>query len=985
MLAIAPKAEIYAYKVCEKTVCNGVAQIKALETAMDPNGDDDTSDRVSTINMSIGRDFGDIEGSAVQTMITAMTKLGINIVVSAGNDGPVPFIVGGPSTNNSALSVGAMTHPSAPVSNITATMANQPMEVIAAEFNQSNQFEFNQTTTALVHPAQNALGCAVYSPDTDFTGKAVLLDRGTCSYTDKVLNAQKLGAKLVIIANKQANQGPQSMTGSSNNISIPAIAISKEDGAQLKQQISNNQLTYSITAKEVLNAGAITSFTSRGPSIAGTLKPEITAPGSKILTAEPGTGNALTPVSGTSFSAPIVTGAVALIKELYPDRNAFEVKAMLMNSANLNVTTKATTVDINAPLAPISYIGAGLIDVKKASQLNVIAWTKKTKQAALAYGLVTLSEPSSYEKIIRVKNFSNSEQTFQLNVAPRYQNDEDTQAISFKLPSSITIAANSTLEFAATLHIDPSKLPKWQLSSSDLLTTSPELASRRLTLLEYDGAIEFKQNNDTILHMVYHILPKAVASVDVGISKDNSTLAYQLTNSSTINISEPILAPLTASSPIDKERRHDLINVAAEIETDNNCGDIGLRLATTFQMRDPILHPFVASYHTDLDLDNDGNWDYSISTVNYNWYDSNNPNTLSGLVHQYNATPSGKLTPAYHVTGNDFITTSACLSDLPLDKTAVDTEINVRYRVEESDFAFEATKGADTITTKLRLTPNQSLVNLTDEQGNQVTSLAPGETAQIDRNNGQLHNFIMLSKDGALSLTANFDAEDNVAPTITSTTINLEKGTDAGTVIGQLNMHDPDYVASPIAKLNILQSNPLIVIEQSGQIKLANNAVIDQQTENMQLKVSATDYYDKESDIATITINIINTAPVIKVTSPAGISGQQIVVKATGSDADFDALSYQWQQIKGTPVTFKTNESGDEISFIAPTVSSNDALAFSVFASDGKLTSRTRTSIIQISPATTPPEEESSGGALGWLALLLSVISIHRYRQTRLI
>lgn len=122
MLAIAPKAEIYAYKVCEKTVCNGVAQIKALETAMDPNGDDDTSDRVSTINMSIGRDFGDIEGSAVQTMITAMTKLGINIVVSAGNDGPVPFIVGGPSTNNSALSVGAMTHPSAPVSNITATM-----------------------------------------------------------------------------------------------------------------------------------------------------------------------------------------------------------------------------------------------------------------------------------------------------------------------------------------------------------------------------------------------------------------------------------------------------------------------------------------------------------------------------------------------------------------------------------------------------------------------------------------------------------------------------------------------------------------------------------------------------------------------------------------------------------------------------------------------------------------------------------------------
>ncbi|WNO60076.1 S8 family serine peptidase [Rheinheimera sp. MMS21-TC3] len=90
---IAPEVEFYAYTVCTGT-CPGVAQINALESAMDPNGDGDLSDRVDVINMSLGGDFGSTNASGgAPFLIQNAVNLGVNVVISAGNDGPNPFII----------------------------------------------------------------------------------------------------------------------------------------------------------------------------------------------------------------------------------------------------------------------------------------------------------------------------------------------------------------------------------------------------------------------------------------------------------------------------------------------------------------------------------------------------------------------------------------------------------------------------------------------------------------------------------------------------------------------------------------------------------------------------------------------------------------------------------------------------------------------------------------------------------------------------
>ena len=117
-------------------------------------------------------------------------------------------------------------------------------------------------------------------------------------------------------------------------------------------------------------SSALAPFSSRGPTADGRIKPDVVAPGQSIVTVSGrGAGFAEDPhslqeyrrLSGTSFSAPIVSGACALLLQLHPEWTPAEVADAL----------RSTATDLG-PAGPDTLFGWGLIDVARASGLEAI-------------------------------------------------------------------------------------------------------------------------------------------------------------------------------------------------------------------------------------------------------------------------------------------------------------------------------------------------------------------------------------------------------------------------------------------------------------------------------------------------------------------------------------------------------------------------------------------------------------------------------------
>ena len=111
-----------------------------------------------------------------------------------------------------------------------------------------------------------------------------------------------------------------------------------------------------IAVGSVDRNGIVSGFSSRGPSADGRVKPEFVSLGEQVWTVDASTADSYHFQSGTSFSAPSVSGAVALLLEVNPEWTP----AVMIDSL------KTYAKDAG----PDSLYGYGLIDAYAASGLK---------------------------------------------------------------------------------------------------------------------------------------------------------------------------------------------------------------------------------------------------------------------------------------------------------------------------------------------------------------------------------------------------------------------------------------------------------------------------------------------------------------------------------------------------------------------------------------------------------------------------------------
>ena len=461
LTGIAPKAFLGNYKIFGSPNINDFSDTSAVIAAID----DAVIDGMDIISISFGAiaQFPyDEQGDACSddpnvlcdpTAIAAETaaELGVVVVASAGN-------------------AGAFGEQSFPAFNSIATPASAPSVIAvgatvnARQFVQRVRFDgvtataISGTGPKLQSPLEreaiptsslgDAFGCQAFAPGS-LDGRIAVIERGSCDFEFKVANAAAAGAAAVIVANIPEEDEPFVMVGLETT-DIPAYMIGGSDGDTLFNRLGGAArviVTIDPTLVErSFGFDQLAPYSSRGPSPGNNIKPDLVAPGTFIYTgAQQFDPNGDTydvtqyaSVDGTSFSAPIVAGAAALVIQRNPNFTVAEVKSALVNTAGPEVMEDGAQAGVNS-------VGAGLLDIPVA--LDPIA---TSVPSTISFGAVE-GVALPIQRTLTLRNPRDTPATYQVAVQARVSSANASVRVQGGSSASVTLAPGQTADLTVSL------------------------------------------------------------------------------------------------------------------------------------------------------------------------------------------------------------------------------------------------------------------------------------------------------------------------------------------------------------------------------------------------------------------------------------------------------------------------------------------------------------------------------------------------------
>ncbi|MGL5329566.1 MAG: S8 family serine peptidase [Peptostreptococcaceae bacterium] len=418
---VAPEADLYGYRVLGPYGSGATAGIvAAIDKAV--------KDGMDVINLSLGSN-GANPYSPLTIACNNSMLAGVTTVLANGNTGPGVSTLGTPAVSPLSISVGASTT-AITLDLYDMTMGKTKVEgqTLAKTFDSSMQ-DFEN-----IEVVDCGLGKTTDFDGKNIEGKIAFIQRGELSFNEKLMNAKNAGAKYAIVYNNVDGEIPHYL-GESTSF-IPSIALSKEEGENLKKELEkgNSELSLKVTGETKTEKDLLGDFSSRGPAPDSyEIKPDISAPGVNIFSTYPEFINdtdenkedytsAYARISGTSMAAPHIAGVAALIQQENKDYDPFDTKLALMNTAD----------DLKLDYG-VNEVGAGRVDAYNAvkSEISIInTQTSKTlnpetveavdinhETGSISFGKVLVDgETLNLKDELIIKNNSNKTQTFDVSV-----------------------------------------------------------------------------------------------------------------------------------------------------------------------------------------------------------------------------------------------------------------------------------------------------------------------------------------------------------------------------------------------------------------------------------------------------------------------------------------------------------------------------------------------------------------------------------------
>ncbi|HET8651718.1 MAG TPA: S8 family serine peptidase [Gaiellaceae bacterium] len=427
-------------------------------------------DGMDVINYSGGSAAIDPRTDALIETVANVTRAGVVVVASAGNDRDDFGLgtTGSPSTSPEAIGVAATSnsHVFAPALAVSDAVAPAVVRRIPfkpdgngvpSAWGQSDRqlVDVTSITGTDGRPVPTQL-CGIGRdpnagrnplPRGSLAGSLALISRGHCTFVSKAIRAVEAGAGgLVIVDNRFGEANPIPVT-----LPFRMGMISDLDGANLRAYLAGRggrapiRIGPGVTELETGRSGIITSFSAGGPTPFGhNLKPDVAAPGGEILAATlPGFtgGSPFADFDGTSMSAPHVTGAVALLRQRHRDWTVRQVKSALMSTAGAAWGNSQRTQE-----ASVLLQGAGLVNVPAADDPKIF-----TEPGSLSFGdLNLLAGVTSKQLLLSVKDAGGGAGTWTVELRPQ----SASSGANIDVPGTVTMGPGGTVDLSVTARAD---------------------------------------------------------------------------------------------------------------------------------------------------------------------------------------------------------------------------------------------------------------------------------------------------------------------------------------------------------------------------------------------------------------------------------------------------------------------------------------------------------------------------------------------------
>jgi minor extracellular serine protease Vpr len=409
MSGVAPKAILGNYNVFPGPVGNARSEdiLNALEAAY--------ADGFDVANMSLGGSAHGVQ-DLLTNAVNDLDQANMVVAVAAGNSGPGHYTVESPGSAARALTAGASTVPHFIGTPVTIGASSYGAAV--GDFGTvpaDTTAPLGVVTSGAVSPT-TGLGIACSAlPAGSLTGKVALISRGTCSFSQKIRNAQDAGAMVVLVVNNVGGDPiAMGLGGIPNEPTVPAYQLSLADGLKVKNHDAEPTTVGATPAYfGTSNADLMAGFSSQGPTdVDFRVKPDVVAPGVNVLSSIPHHACPTPPCfaffQGTSMATPHLAGSAAVVRSQHPGWTAAQIRSAIVNTADQGVlktsSGAATATDVN-------LIGTGrenlLSAVNAAAALDPVSTT---------FGAVPSGSGQTGTATITLTNMSGAAKTYSLSV-----------------------------------------------------------------------------------------------------------------------------------------------------------------------------------------------------------------------------------------------------------------------------------------------------------------------------------------------------------------------------------------------------------------------------------------------------------------------------------------------------------------------------------------------------------------------------------------